>query len=260
MNSKRFLIRLQFLGFRYHGVQKQLGYQTIQGRIEAVISAFFKDNSFGTRFSSRTDAFVSAEECYCLLMFQKAATLESVQESLSVLPPDIQILEIKTVSENFTMLKVSGKKEYHYYFSYGIKIPHVFATPLMTILREELDIEIMKEGAKIFRGHHNFKNYCYKPRANVSYEREILSSEIVDNTILTASFFPERSYIFKISAQGFMRGQVRLMMGALFRLGKREMTLDELKHSLVEETPSFVKWMVPGSGLVLHKTSLRPLD
>lgn len=256
MNSKRFLIRLQFLGLRYHGVQKQVNHQTIQGRLEGVLLAAFPEDELKTRFSSRTDAMVSAEETFCLLMFNNPQTKESVESALKKLPPDILVLDIKAVEDNFTLLKKTKLKTYRYFFSHNQTKPHVFAAPFMTIMNEELDIELMKEGARLFSGTHSFENYCYKPKEGTIFTRTIHSARVVENTFLTANFFPSQSFVFEVASTGFMRGQVRLMMGSLFRLGKKEITLSELCSSLKSADPSFVKWMVPSSGLILHKTEL----
>lgn len=256
MNSKRFLIRLQYLGLRYHGVQKQVHHQTIQGRLEQTLKATFKEEELKTRFSSRTDAMVSAEESFCLLMFNNPQSVVSVESALTKLPPDILAMEVKAVEDNFTLLKKTKVKTYRYFFSHNQQRPHVFAAPFMTVLNEELDIELMKEGAKLFLGTHYFENYCFKPKEGTSFKKTIESARVIENTFLTANFFPDQSFVFEVSSTGFMRGQVRLMMGSLFRLGKKEISLSELESSLKSFDPSFVKWMVPSSGLILHKTEL----
>ncbi len=251
MNSKRFLIKLQYLGIRFHGVQKQLEHSSIQARVEKALGLNVK-----TRFSSRTDAMVSALENYCLVMFDEAVEQKQLEELLSKLPPDIRALEIKEVPVHFTMLAHTKEKEYHYYFAFNEESLHPFCTPFMTLIREELNLEAMKKGAELFCGTHSFINYAYRPKPGTVFEREILKSEIVENTELLANFFPKNTYCFKVKAQGFMRGQVRLMMGALFRLGMGEITLLALENSLKQEDPHFVKWLAPASGLVLQQTKL----
>ena len=256
MNSKRFLIRLQFLGLRYHGVQKQANHQTIQGRLEQTLRTAFREEELNTHFSSRTDAMVSAEESFCLLMFNNPQSQNSVESALTKLPPDILALEIRAVEDSFTLLQKTKVKTYRYFFSHGQTKPHVFAAPYMTILNEELDIELMKKGAKLFLGTHHFENYCHKPKEGTLFKRTIESARVIENTFLIANFFPDQSFVFEVSSTGFMRGQVRLMMGSLFRLGKKEISLSELESSLKSYDSTFVKWMVPSSGLILHKTEL----
>ena len=256
MNSKRFLIKLRYLGFRYHGVQKQPGYLSIQGKIEEVLSRILA-TPVQTRFSSRTDSRVSSLESYCLLMFEKEMAQALVREALENLPPDLEVRTLQNVADNYVLLNHSGEKEYHYYFCFNQPSFHPFASAFMTHIREELDIEEMKLGAKLFLGEHDFINYTHKLKPNSKTIREISFSTLEKNEELTASFFPLNSYVFKVKAQGFMRGQVRTMMGALFRLGKNELSLHELKLSLEREDPAFVKWQAPASGLILQTTAMK---
>lgn len=256
MNSKRFLIKLQYLGIRYRGVQKQPEHQSIQGKIEQVLVSHLKREDFKTRFSSRTDAMVSSLESFCLLMLEEDCDQELISKALAFLPPDIRILEIKEVAPNFAILPHVKEKEYHYYFSFNEESLHPFCAPYMTLIKEELNLEVMKKGAKLFEGTHNFINYAYKPKPGIDFLRSIDKCEIVENTELAANFFPKNSYLLRVVGVGFMRGQVRLMMGALFRLGMGELSLHDLEKSLLEEDSSFIKWQAPASGLILHKTKL----
>lgn len=258
MNSKRYLVKLQFLGFRYHGIQKQSHHQSIQGKIEDVLSKNFSHNSFKTRFASRTDALVSALETYFLLMFSLEEDQSLVKEVLfGNFPADIKILEVTAVENHFTMIKASELKEYHYYFSFGGERNHPFSSAFITQISESLDIEKMKAAAHLFVGRHNFINYCYRPKELTPKERVIVSSEVLRNDVMTATFFPEHSYYFKVKAPSFMRGQVRIMMGTLIRVGLGEISLEDLSESLKKEDPSFIKFQAPAAGLVLYKTQLK---
>ena len=98
---------------------------------------------------------------------------------------------------------------------------------------------------------HNFKNYCFKPRESQSFERHISLSEIIPNTFITASFFPDKSFLYRIRAKSFMRHQVRIMMGSLFRVGMHQISIEELKESLSPgcEMKSMI---APASGLMLN--------
>lgn len=255
MNSKRFLITLQYLGLRFHGVQKQTEHLSIQERVEKSLGGLLK-KEVKTRFSSRTDAMVSAQENYCLAMFEEEVETEEVKKALLTLPPDICVLAVKEVDDRYTILGHVKEKEYHYYFAFNEERLHAFCAPYMTLIREDLNLEVMKKGAGLFKGTHNFINYAYKPKPDTEFRRSVLECEILENTFLTANFFPHNSYLLRVKGSGFMRGQVRLMMGALFRLGMGELSLFDFEKSLLDEDPTFIKWLAPPSGLVLHKTKL----
>jgi tRNA pseudouridine38-40 synthase len=76
--------------------------------------------------------------------------------------------------------------------------------------------------------------------------------EIVPNTFLTANFFPETSYAVRVKGQGFMRHQVRMMMGSLISLGKGEITLEDIRKSLTENRDEPLHKIAPASGLLLN--------
>ena len=115
----------------------------------------------------------------------------------------------------------------------------------------------MIKGAKLFEGEHYFHKYCTKPSSHTIFKRVIDSCEIIENTILTASFFPEQSYILKVKGKGFLRYQIRLMMATLFELGKGNLTLDFIEVSLKEDNDrKFLRDIAPSSGLQLYDVVL----
>ena len=66
MFRKRFyyIIELQYLGFRYHGWQKQPNVNTLQRMVERTVSYVLKHKDFKVLASGRTDAKVSANQTY----------------------------------------------------------------------------------------------------------------------------------------------------------------------------------------------------
>jgi tRNA pseudouridine38-40 synthase len=257
MFNKRYyyLIRIQYLGYRFHGWQKQPNLKTVQLMIERTLKFILESQSFKTLAAGRTDAMVSANET-AFELFLEDRPLDDYDEFLELfnhnLPQDIRALSIKEVDENFNIIKHSKIKEYLYLFAHGSKF-HPFCAPIMTTILEELDIEVMKEGAALFQGIHNFKTYCYKPTNNGMYHRKIINCELVENTEITASFFPEYTYLFRVKGKGFGRNQIRLMMGALIKLGRGEITLDYIRQSLKPDSTEVMDYIAPASGLILNK-------
>ncbi len=222
--------------------------------IDRTFKYILEDKSFKTLAAGRTDAMVSANEAAFELFLEEP--IDDFDSFLNLfnynLPQDIRALSIKEVSKGFNIIQHSKVKEYIYLFGFGNKF-HPFCSPIMTTFLDDLDIEIMKQGAKLFEGIHNFKNYCYKAKETGEYNREILTSEISLNTIYTANFFPETTYIFKVRGKGFMRNQIRLMVGVLVKLGRGEVTLDYIDNSLKEGVDEHMDYIAPASGLILNK-------
>ena len=257
MQRKRYfyLIRIQYLGYRLHGWQRQPGFKTVEGLVKKTLGFVLGETRFKILGASRTDAMVSAEEA-AFELFLDDEPLQNLADFLVIfnrnLPQDIRALSIKEVDEKFNIIQHPKQKEYIYLFAHGEK-SHPFCAPMLATFQENLDVQLMMKAAKLFEGNHNFRNYCTKPTEHTILEREILYSEIVKNDIITASFFPEQSYAFKVSGTGFLRNQIRLMMGTLVLIGRGELAIEDLKMSLKRGVDFPMNFIAPGSGLILNK-------
>lgn len=253
-----YLVSIQFLGFRFHGWQKQKNAMSLHEIMDKTLSFVLKETEFKTIGSGRTDSKVSANQ-YCFQLFNKTAIeVDSFIESFNLnAPMDLKVVGMKELTDDFNAIQSVKLKEYHYYFSFGQK-NHPFAAPLLAGFLDDLDIEIMKEGARLFEGIHYFHKYCTKPSEGTVFKREILSCTIVRNTILEASFFPKESYVLKVIGIGFLRYQIRLMMGVLVELGKGNLDLEFVKSSLLEDNDKeSLKTIAPGSGLQLYELTFK---
>jgi len=252
--EKRFyyVIKLQYLGYRFHGWQKQPNLKTLHLMVDRTFNFIFEGKTFKTLISGRTDAMVSAEETAMELFVHEPITdFEAFLALFNLnLPQDIRALDIYEVDANFNIIQHSKVKEYNYLFAYGQKC-HPFCAPIMTTILGNLDIEVMKKGARLFEGSHFLRAYCYKPKPNGIFNRTILSCKLVENEDYTANFFPETTYILKVKGKGFMRNQIRLMMGTLIELGQGKRTLEEIELSLTEAYEHRMQYIAPASGLIL---------
>lgn len=248
-----YLIKIQYLGYRFHGWQKQPDVKTLHLMVDRTLNFILEGKRFKSLSSGRTDAMVSAESAAIeLFLFEpiedETAFLELFNHNL---PQDIRALEIKEVDAKFNIIQNSKIKEYIYLFAFGEKC-HPFCAPIMTTILDDLDIELMKQGAKLFEGEHYLKSYCYKPTDNGVYNREISLCELIENSLYTANYFPEKSYILRVKGKGFMRNQIRLMMGTLIDLGKGKLTLQDIEDSFEPERSIKMNYIAPASGLTLR--------
>ncbi len=254
MQKHFYLIHIQYLGFRFHGYAKQPQVKTIQGMIDKTIRFILgPEVPFKTLGSGRTDALVSANHMAFELFLQHPIDQEEFLELLNHnFPADIRALEIDEVDAEFNIIQNPKTKEYVYLFAHGQQ-HHPYSAPFIHTSKQHLDVELMKEGALLFEGKHHFRSYCKKPSETGKFEREVLVSRIEENTVLTANFFPEQTYAYHIHSKGFMRNQIRMMMGQLLRLGRGETDLEEIKKSLKPDYDTHLDAVAPASGLMLNK-------
>ena len=225
--------------------------------VDKTLSFVFEDISYKTLGVGRTDAKVSANTYYIQLFTDKLVDESSFVASLNAnFSPDFRAISILQVNRGFNVINSPKIKEYHYYFSFGEK-NHPFAAPFIVNVDEVLNVDVMMKAAKLFEGEHYFHKYCTKPSEKTIFKRVIDSCEIVENTILTASFFPETSYILKVRGKGFLRYQIRLMMATIFEVGKGNLDLDFIEASLKEDNDrKYMRNNAPSSGLQLYDIEL----
>ena len=249
-----YLIHIQFLGFRYSGWQKQPNQKTVEGMLVKTLKFVLPNAKFKILGAGRTDAKVSALNTAFELFLDKEP-LQDLKEFLNEfnvnLPPDIRVISIDQVNENFNIIKESKLKEYVYLFSYGQK-NHPFCAPFLANIIDELNMDLMMDCAKLFIGTHDFSSYTARLQPNTKVERTIETCEIKRNEILEANFFPEMSYALHITGAGFMRYQIRMIMGALIQVGKGEFSTKDIKESLKKENITVLTYVAPGSGLLLN--------
>jgi len=253
MKNFFYVVTIQYLGYRFHGWQKQPDVKTLHLMVDKTLKFILEGKQFKSLSSGRTDAMVSAESAAFELFLAEPIEDESAFLKLfnHNLPQDIRALTIKEVDAKFNIINHSKIKEYLYLFTFGEKC-HPFCAPIMTTFLDDLNIDLMKQGAKLFEGAHYFKSYCFKPSETGVYNREITTCELVENTIYTANYFPEKSYILRVQGKGFMRNQIRLMMGTLVDLGKGKLTLETISQSLEQDCFIKFEYIAPASGLILN--------
>jgi len=259
MNYKySYIVKFQYLGFRLHGWQKQPNLKTVHAVLDKTLKFVCNGIRFKTIGVGRTDAKVSATDYVFQLFIDEIIQDDFIELFNLNSPADVRVLSIDEMNDNsFNLIQNPKIKEYRYYFSSGQK-NHPYCAPFLFGYLEQLDIELMKKGAKLFEGTHNFKNYCTKPSEKTKVVRKVDFCAIQYNNDISASFFPEESFVLVVRGEGFLRNQIRLMMGALAELGKGNYTLDFIKESLYPESEkTFMKTIAPASGLHLASVILK---
>ena len=255
MKEYYYLIHIQYLGFRFHGWAKQPNVKTVHQFIDKTLPFVLGHNDFKTLGSSRTDAMVSANHAiFELFLKEPLEKVKFINELNSNLPTDIRAIKIEETNEEFNVIQSPKTKEYIYLFAFGEKC-HPFTAPILSSFMDELDIGQMKKGANIFEGKHNFRKYVTKPSDKVVFDREIEKSFIEENQLYKANFFPGKSFVYHVHSRGFMRNQIRLMMGQLIRLGKGEISLADIEKSLVDPDDIPLNYIAPPSGLILNRVN-----
>ena len=224
----RLFCKVSYKGNRYSGWEKQLDDLTIQGEIEKAISQIL--NVPVTIYASgRTDAEVHAYgQTFHFDVEESKYELGELKYRLNcVLPADIKILSIEEVNEDFHARFSAVSKEYLYKISLAAKDPFKYDRYWM-LKSSEFDFALFKEALNLFVGVHNYKNFTSKEDDKNNYVREIYE--------INADFDRENEEIIVfLKGNGFMRYQIRFMVGSAIAVATKKEDISYIKERLDSE-------------------------
>lgn len=206
----RYLIKFSYDGTFFYGYQKQNDLRTVEKELE---NALFNinDHSITRVFAAgRTDRGVHAL-CQCAHFDINVDITEYKLKCAinSLTPDDIHVFSAEVVDNNFHSRFNAIEKTYIYKLNVGEYNP--LDRNYVYQYNKELDLTEMQIAIKDFLGKHNFKSFVSDEVIKESYERIITEATVTqDGNIITFSF----------KGNGFMKYQVRNMVGTLIKVGK----------------------------------------
>lgn len=247
-------LTLEYKGTNYLGFQIQPNGKTIQGELNNSLKILSKTDDIKSIGSGRTDTGVHAFAQIVRIEIPVDIPEESLARAInSHLPHDIRVTNVSRTSLDFHPIFSAKSKEYNYVFS-NHEMISPFANDLVTLFPFDLDIELMREGCKIFCGEHDFVNFQCTGTEVATTVRQILSCELLhfESTGHWANLL-ENYYVFRVVGNGFLKQMVRLMMGALWSLGRGKITTEDLKKSLKTPLDHRLGATAPPQGLYLKE-------
>lgn len=237
----RFLIKFSYDGTNYSGYQKQPGLNTIEGKLEEALTKI--NNGVKTTITStgRTDKKVHALSQYGHADIKVSITEYKLKRALnSNLPEDIHVIDTKIVNDNFHARYNVAEKAYKYIINLGeynpIERNYVFQ------YNYKLNINAMKKAIEYFKGTHDFRAFVTDNKEKENCIRTITETNIEeDNNKLTITFI----------GNGFMRYQVRNMVGILIKVGENKLEPNKIKEIIESKDRLKAGKTAPAEGLYL---------
>lgn len=210
----RVMIVFSYDGFNYHGFERQVGYRTIQEELENVLKFINNNKDVKIIASGRTDKGVHAINQVLHVDIDVNITEYKLKCAMnSLLPNDIHVISTKFVNDDFHARYMVKEKIYEYRLNMGEYNPcernYVYQ------FNKHLNIDKINQAIPYFIGKHDFKSFTPNKDKRSSYIREIYEINISckDNIL-----------IFTFRGNGFIKYQIRNMVGLLIEigLGKKE--------------------------------------
>ena len=230
-----------YKGTNYYGWQKQVGYVSIQSKIEEVLSKIF-DTQITITGSGRTDAGVHAKKQYFHFIVEKQKDLKQLAYAMNkMLPDDIHILSLEKVDDDFHARYSAKRKIYEY--DILLKNKEVFNYDLAYLYPMDLDIDLLRQALKLFEGDHNYQDFTSKEEDEGNFIRTIYSIEVSQDKDLIK---------IRFEGNGFMRYQIRNMVGVAIAVASKKEDISFIKNHLKENKKrEIIAYKAPAVGLYL---------
>ena len=238
--QSRVALGIEYDGSEYYGFQKQKSTeQTIQGNLENSISKV-ANHSIKTFCSGRTDAGVHAfMQVVHFDTESRRSTCEWVRGINSYLPHDIKVLWSKELDETFHA-RYSATHRSYLYRILNNQTPSALWSKRSLFVPQKLDIRAMRAASKYLIGEHDFSSFRGSGCQSNSPVRTIEDIKITKkNNFIT----------FELRANAFLLHMVRIIIGTLLMVGKREIKPVEMKNILNEKDRRISGKTVSSSGL-----------
>ena len=237
----RYLIKFSYDGSNYSGFQTQKGLETIQEKMELALKKINDGKDTPLVATGRTDKGVNALAQFGHADIDVNITEKKLKRALnSNLPDDIHVIETKAVDSDFHARYNVKAKTYKYIINTGEYNPlernYVFQ------YNYNLDVDSMNKAIKYFIGAHDFRAFVTDNKEKENCVREVYEAFIEKEN---------DKIIFTFRGNGFMRYQIRNMVGILIRVGEKKISPETVEKILESKDRTKSGKTAPAEGLYL---------
>jgi tRNA pseudouridine38-40 synthase len=241
--TKRYFLELSYKGTPFHGWQIQKNSFTVQECLENALSTYLRQ-PIAIMGSGRTDTGVHASMQVCHFDLNEGVLGENFVKGLnSILPKEIAIHSVRPVKSDAHARFDACKRSYFYRIVFQ-KNP--FLNDLAWLSFRKPDVEKMNKAAEALLRHEDFECFS-KVHTDVNHFRcKIFSAhwEQKDDQLL-----------FHITANRFLRGMVRAIVGTLMEIGLGLRSGEDMDALILSRNRENAGKAAPAKGLFLSKVN-----
>ena len=238
----RYFIEVAYNGKLYAGFQKQQNANTIQAEVEKALTIYFR-SEFELTGASRTDTGVHAIQNFFHFDSEALPAKEILSVSVyrlnAILPPAIVIKNIFQVTGEAHCRFDAISRTYEYVI-YKEKNPFLFDSCFFYPYK--LDFDKLNIAASEIMKYTSFVSFSKKSTQVRTYDCNINESEW---------YMKEGLLIYRVTANRFLRGMVRGLVGTMLKVGRNRMSMESFRLLLQQADPTSVDFSVPPHALTL---------
>ncbi|TXG35104.1 tRNA pseudouridine(38-40) synthase TruA [Seonamhaeicola maritimus] len=235
----RYFIELSYNGSAYHGWQNQPTAISVQEVLEKGLSTLLKE-PVAIVGAGRTDTGVHASQMFA--HFDTEVGFEETQLTYklnSFLPKDIAIKSVLKVNADAHARFDAVSRTYLYRI---ILSKNVFTFNNVLYVKQNLDVEKMKEASKILFEYKDFQCFSKTNTDVKTYNCDIMKAEW---------FFKDDELHFVVKADRFLRNMVRAIVGTMINIGLGKINVNDLHTIIKSKNRSEAGFSVPAHALYL---------
>jgi len=236
----RYRARVEYDGTDFSGFQAQRVGRTVQGELEAALARVTGGRRVRIEGAGRTDAGVHASGQVISFTYRGRLSRDQLSRAMdAVLPRDVSLGQLVRVAPGFRARAEARSREYRYTIWNGPRSP--IRERFALGIREPLDIEAMDSAALRLVGRHDFSGFGGRHRQPIRTLRQVR----VRRT--------GRTITIDVVGDAFLRQMVRSIVAVLLRIGRGEVTAEDLEAALRSPERAFAGAIAPPHGLTLRR-------
>jgi tRNA pseudouridine38-40 synthase len=242
MDSNRYVLELSYNGTNYAGWQRQPNALSVEETIDTTLSTILGEK-IKIVGCGRTDAGVHASYYVAHFDFAGVFPAAFLRRFNRFVADDVALLGLYRVPSEFHARFHASGRGYTYRLALH-KDP--FRPDTVASLPQFVGIDSakMQAAADVLLEYGDFAPFC-KTNSDAFTMKCELTEARWD--------FAAEEWTFHISANRFLRGMVRLIVGMCLRVGAGKLSLEDLREGLENQTRLPKPWSAPAAGLYRSK-------
>lgn len=247
-------------GTDYHGFQLQLGVPTIQGALEAGLTAFL-NVPVRVAGAGRTDTGVHASGQVISVQVPWSRSVMELQRAWNAhLPPSIAVRQLQVAPEEFHPRFSASARTYRYTIyqtDRGVNCSVPRRSPLTDRFAfyesRTLNLDALRQASAYLVGEHDFATFGQPSQGGNTVRRLYQADwQVVETNLPVLSEYPGKKFVFTVNANGFLRQMVRNLVGTLLEVGLGNWKPEDVQFALMARKRSHCASPAPARGLVLE--------
>lgn len=242
MQSHRYVLELAYKGTNYAGWQRQPNALSVEEAVETTLSTIL-GQPIEIVGCGRTDTGVHASYYVAHFDFSGDFPPAFRRRINRFIDDDISVLGLYRVAPDFHARFHADARGYTYRMVLH-KDPFRPDTVASLPQMADIDRQKMQAAANILLEYGDFAPFC-KTNSDAFTMKCQLTQARWD--------FADGEWTFHISANRFLRGMVRLIVGMCLRVGEGKLSLADLRRAMNEQARLPKPWSAPAAGLYLSE-------